>query len=225
MDGINILIVEDDFLNRRLSRKILGESGYNVHEAKNASEAFGVLAHEDINLVILDINLGEEEENGISLGQRIKDKYNIPLIYLTAYESPEIIKQAIGTTPHSYLTKPFKNVDLLTSVAIAIRQPVIQQASKHSILVKDGEYNVKLQTDEIIYIESSKNYLLIHTALKTYRFRSTIKQIIESVPGSALVQTHRAFIVNKNKIEKFNAKYVVISGNIIPVSQNYLDSL
>lgn len=225
MKEISILIVEDDFLNRRLFRKSLIEHDYTVHEAKNTREALTVLENEAIDLAILDINLGEEEEDGISIGQRLKDKYGIPFIYLTAYDNPEIIKKAILTAPHSYLTKPFKSVDLLASVEIAIRLSAGKHTVRHTIMVKDGEFHVKLPTEEITYIESSKNYLLIHTADKTYKCRSTIKQIVESIPDASLIQTHRAFIVNKNKIAKFNAKYVVISNKVIPVSQNYLENL
>ncbi len=119
-----ILLVEDDFLNRRLSKKALMEKNFKVLEAKNAKEAFEFLKKESISLIILDINLGENEMDGIKIGQIIKDQYAVPFIYLTAYENTEIINQAVATTPYSYLTKPFKNVNLITSVEIALKQLV-----------------------------------------------------------------------------------------------------
>ena len=117
-----ILLVEDNFLNRRLCKNALAENGYTVLEAKNAKEALEILRKEPVTLVILDINLGENEQNGILLGQQIKEKYSIPFIYLTAYENTEMIGQAVSTSPYSYITKPFKNSDLIASVEIAIRQ-------------------------------------------------------------------------------------------------------
>ena len=57
MNGKSILLVEDDFLNRRLSKKILMESGFEVFEAKNTSIALDLLKKESIDLAILDINL------------------------------------------------------------------------------------------------------------------------------------------------------------------------
>src|SRR5690606_4183357 len=104
-----ILLVEDNFLNRRLSKKVLTENNYRILEAKNAVEALEILKKESIDLAILDINLGENEKDGITLGGQIKEKFSVPFIYLTAYENPEIIKKAVSTTPYSYLTKPFKN--------------------------------------------------------------------------------------------------------------------
>jgi DNA-binding LytR/AlgR family response regulator len=221
MDAKTILVVEDDFLNRRLTKKILIENGYAVFEAKNASQSVEILKKETIDLAILDINLGDEETNGISLGQQIHDKFQIPFIYLTAYENPKIINEAVATSPYSYLTKPFKNSDLVASVEIALIKSSNQKKQKPTISVKDGEYKVELATDEINHIESDGNYLLFHTDKKVYKSRSTISQVIESLSTSTFVQVHRAFIVNKNKIEKSNSKSVVVRNVQIPVSKNF----
>lgn len=216
-----VLLVEDDFLNRRLSKKILVENSYAVLEAKNAHEALGILKKETITLAILDINLGEHEQDGITLGQQIKDEFSVPFIYLTAYETPEIIDRAVSTSPYSYLTKPFRNSDLIASVEIAIRQSINVQKRKPFIAVKDGEYNVELALDEIDYIESDGNYLLFYAGQKTYKLRSTIKGIMTELPASTFVQTHRAYIVNKNKVEKSTNRCVVIGNKEIAVSEGY----
>lgn len=220
-----ILLVEDDFLNRRLSKKTLIENGYIVLESKNSAEAIEILKNETIDLAILDINLGEEKQDGISLAQEIKKNYSIPFIYLTAYDTAEIITKAVASSPYSYLTKPFKSIDLIASIEIAIRQAYHQEKEKPSVLVKDGEYNVELPLDEIDYIESEGNYLLFHSGQKSYKCRSTIKQILEILPDIAFVQTHRAYVVNKKKIEKFNIKSLVVRDAVIPVSKNYADSI
>lgn len=223
MEKKTILLVEDDFLNRRLSKKLLLENNYKVLEAKNARETLEILKKESINLVILDINLGENEQDGITLGQQIKDKLSVPFIYLTAYENAEIIGRAVATTPYSYLTKPFKNVDLITSVEIAIKQATKKHVPK--LTVKDGEYNVELAIDEINYIESEGNYLLFHTNETVYKLRSTIKQVLEELSDKTFTQVHRAYVVNKTKIEKFTPKSIVIKNAIIPVSKNYVDNV
>lgn len=225
MNNKSILLVEDDFLNRRLSRKVLMENDYQVFEAKNAKEALEILKKETITFVILDINLGENEQDGISLGQEIKDKFSVPFIYLTAYENPEIIGKAVSTSPYSYLTKPFKNSDLIAAIEIAIRQSAHFPRHKPFILVKEGDYNVKLEEEKINYIESEGNYLLFYTDEKIYKIRSTLKNILNELSGSNFIQTHRAYVVNKNKIEKFNNKTLMIGDMSIPVSENYLENI
>ncbi|MFD2522992.1 LytR/AlgR family response regulator transcription factor [Emticicia soli] len=225
MEQKKILLVEDDFLNRRLSKKVLLENGFAVLEAKNAKEALEILKREAITIAILDIHLGENEQDGISLGQQIKDKYAVPFIYLTAYANVETIGKAIATSPFSYLTKPFKSSDLIASVEITIRQAASMANYQPKLVVKDGEYSVELAIDEINYIESDGNYLVIHTDGKKYKVRSTIKKMIEELSASIFVQTHRAYIVNKNKIRSFNSKKVMIGDTAIPVSDNYADGL
>lgn len=220
-----ILIVEDDYLNRRLSKKVLLENGYEVFEAKNAKEALEVLKRESVTFAILDINLGENEQDGISLGQQIKDKFSIPFIYLTAYENQEVIGKAISTSPYSYLTKPFKNSDLIAAIEIAIRQSSYFPKQKPFIHVKEGDYSVKLDEEKINYIESEGNYLHFYTDEKIYKIRSTIKNILSELSESNFIQTHRAYIVNKNKIEKFSNKSLIIRNTSIPVSENYLDKV
>ena len=219
-----ILIVEDDFLNRRLSKKVLLENGYEVFEAKNTQQALEILKKESITFVILDINLGENEKDGISLGEIIKNKFSIPFIYLTAYENPDIIERAISTSPYSYLTKPFKNSDLIAAVEIAIRQSHDAPKRKPFVYVKDGEYTVELPTENINYIESEGNYLLFYTNEKTYKTRSTIKNILNELSDLMFIQTHRAYVVNKSKIEKFNNKNLMIGDTVIPISENYLEN-
>ncbi|MEE1884929.1 LytR/AlgR family response regulator transcription factor [Pedobacter flavus] len=199
------------------------ESSYNVLEAKNAKEALEILNNENVDLAILDINLGENEQNGITLGQQIKDKYAIPFIYLTAFENAEIISQAISTAPYSYLTKPPKKSDLIASIEIAIRHSGKLETPK--ILVKDGTYNISLSVEDINYIESDGNYLLYHTDEKIYKTRSTIKKVAEELGENGFVQIHRAYIVNKNKIDKFSNKSVIIRNITIPVSYNYSENI
>ncbi|MEZ4902292.1 MAG: response regulator transcription factor [Spirosomataceae bacterium] len=220
-----ILLVEDDYLNRRLSKKILIENGYQVLEAKNADEAMVILDKEWVDLAILDINLGDGEMDGISLGNLIQNKRQVPFTYLTAYENAKVISEAVATSPYSYLTKPFKNSDLIASVEIAIIKSSKEEKQKTTIWVKDGEYKVELDTEEINHIESEGNYVIFYTDQKKYKCRSTILQIIESLPEASFVQTHRAFIVNKNKIEKFNSKNVIVQNIKIPISKSYLCNL
>ena len=216
-----ILILEDDFLNRRLTRKVLTENNYEVHEAKNVDLAKEILAKEKIDLAILDINLGENERNGISLGKQIQKDFQVPFIYLTAYDNPQIIGEAIRTSPYSYLTKPFKNSDLIAAVEIALLNSKSKTDHELCIQVKDGEYKVELAIGEINHIESEGNYLLIHTDYKIYKCRSTIAQIIEILPNDSFIQTHRAFVVNKNKIEKFDSETVSVKTTSEPISKKY----
>lgn len=109
----------------------------------------------------MDINLGENEEDGISLAKKINEEFPIPFIFLTAYDNRDIIKKGIETHPQSYITKTLKTIDLINSIEIALAKNTQKPKEKPYIVVRDGEYLAKLPLDEIYYIESSGNYLHI----------------------------------------------------------------
>lgn len=221
-----ILLVEDDFLNRRLTKKILVNAGYKVYESKNSSEALQLIKTEKIDLAVLDINLGEDELEGITLGQQIKDHHPIPFIYLTAYANIPTLTQATTTKPHSYLTKPFKDIDLIASIGIAVdHASSLQQELISSISVKYQDHFTDLPLNNIDYIESKGNYLLCYSVGKVYRYRSTIKQMINNPINTIFIQIHRAFLVNKNKIEKYNANSVFLKQKTLAVSRYYKKNL
>ncbi len=196
-------------------------------EAKNAAETFEILQKEQLDLVVLDINLGEKEINGISIGQEIQNKYALPFLYLTAYDTPEMLKSALHTQPAAYLTKPFKDIDLLASVEVALRQASKPQSPKEPafIVVKDEDYSLKLPIENIDYIESDGNYLSFYAGKKTYKSRGTIKQILQELPEKDFLQTHRAYIVNRHKVEKFSSKGLIIGNFLVPLSKGYADNL
>lgn len=94
-----------------------------------------------------------------------------------------------------------------------------------SINVKYQDHFVNLPLNAIDYIESKGNYLLCHSGDKVYKYRSTIKQILILPITHTFIQIHRGFLVNKDKIEKYNAKNVLIKQQPIAISRNYKKNL
>lgn len=218
---VTVLLVEDDFLNRRYTKKVLTETGYHVVEAKNGAEALRALQQHRIDVAILDINLGEKEMDGVNLGQYIAEVSGIPFLYLTAYETAEVIRRAVDTGPYSYLTKPLKKADLIAALEIVRIKSDDYEADLQDLMVREQEFNVQINVADIDFIESDGNYLKIHCGTKIYRYRSTIRQLYDTLPGKIFVQVHRAFMVNVLKIEKFNNRNIIIGNKVIPVSKNY----
>lgn len=220
-----ILVVEDNYLNRRMVTKAL-EKNYKITEAADAEKAAVILGKEMIHLVIIDIHLGQEKRDGIWLGELVNNTYRLPFIYLTSYSESEIAKRALATQPSGYITKPFKEVDLALSIEISLQKHLSLHPKENKwILVKEGDFYVKLFTDSIEYIESVGNYLNIYSGKKIYKCRSTIKDMLVQLPEDIFAQTHRAYIVNKRKVSKANKENVVVGDATLPVSDKYSDGL
>ncbi len=115
-----ILVVEDDYLNRRLTKKVLTENNYTVFEAKNATIAMETLLKERIDLAILDIHLGDGQMDGIELSQQIDQLFHLPIIFLSAYDKNHFQDFENWIPVKSFLTKPFKNSELLSAVVISL---------------------------------------------------------------------------------------------------------
>lgn len=92
------------------------------------------------------------------------------------------------------------------------------------LTVKENDFNIKVLVNDIKYFESEGNYLLLFCKTRTYKIRSTIKQMIEILPDN-FIQIHRAYIINKKFIEKYTQKAIVINNKMIPISKKHLESL
>lgn len=220
-----ILLVEDNFLNRRMTKKLL-EKHYIIKEASEAEAANDILTNSTVHLVLLDIHLGQDRKDGIWLGQRLTDVYNIPFIYLTAFADVDISRMAIATHPSAYLTKPYKEADLCLSINLVLQNYRAEKSrNSNFIMAKDGDYFVKLFIAEVEYFESSGNYLLVFCGGKMYKCRSTTKEMLDRLPKDSFVQTHRAFLVNRSKVVKFNSVSVIVGNHILPLSGKYAANL
>ncbi|MEY4075158.1 MAG: hypothetical protein RJA29_2515, partial [Pseudomonadota bacterium] len=85
-----------------------------VATASSAASAYEKLEQIEPDLVFLDIKL-KGEEDGIHIAGHIKEKYNIPVIFLTSYVDQETLDRAKVTEPYGYIVKPFNESDLKTT--------------------------------------------------------------------------------------------------------------
>lgn len=118
--AIKILVVEDESIVAKDIQNTLIRLGYEVPAtASSAASAYEKLEQVQPNLVFLDIKL-KGEEDGIDIAAHIKEKYNIPVIFLTSYVDQETLDRAKFTEPYGYIVKPFNESDLKTTVEMAL---------------------------------------------------------------------------------------------------------
>lgn len=233
-----ILIVEDEYITAKTIASFLSKMEYEiVGIALNITEAITYLKNEIIDCVILDINVNDDKD-GVWLGNYIQDNYHIPFVYLTAYTDSETIAKAMRTSPYGFLSKPFQKTELFTAIEIALMKHnnllnVTHQLKEEEkslsdfIFLKNIDRFDKVLFKNINFIESQKNYLLVHTIDKVYKHRATIKEFIKVLPDKTFIQVHRAFIVSVDKIQSYNKAEMEleINQNIIPISKSYKTDL
>ena len=90
-----------------------------------------------------------------------------------------------------------------------------------SLLVKSGREVVRVQIDEILYIEGMKDYLAIVLEHKKILTLMGFDAILKELPADHFCRVHRSYIVHIGKIEKAGSRHVEIKNNSIPVSNTY----
>ena len=118
---MNILIVDDEDVLQDVLTALLGKEGYTTFSAKTGGDALGVLAREEIDLVLLDLML--PDIHGLKLLQKIREgDPDQVVIVITAFSSVEGAIEAMRQGAFHYIPKPFKNQEVLLTVRKALEQ-------------------------------------------------------------------------------------------------------
>ncbi|PZV13656.1 MAG: DNA-binding response regulator [Leptolyngbya sp.] len=120
MGRARILIAEDEILVAREIESQLGAMGYSVVGTEIAADGgLAQVAEASPDLVLMDINLSGTQD-GIALAGEIRDRFQIPIVYMTAYTDPATLEWAKATHPFGYVLKPFTETDLRVTVELAL---------------------------------------------------------------------------------------------------------
>lgn len=225
-EHIQILIVEDDLLITEMLKEMLCELGYGVVGiAKDYGAALLLLQkHKEINLCFIDINL-EAPQSGFDVVKEINEKYFLPFVFLTSYSDKKTIDEAVAFQPQAYLVKPFSQTDLLTTVEIIRGRMKNTSGESKSILIKDGNLNVKLNTSEIRWLKSDNIYVEVKTTNKTYLVRNSLERFLEELQDERFLRTHRSFAVNINHVKAVTGQYLIVESEKIPLSRKFRDTI
>ena len=243
MQKKKILIVEDEAIVAKDISVCLNKIGYEVLDTfSRAEKALDFIDENKPDLVLMDIMLAGNL-SGIDASAKIKEEHDIPVVFLTAYADEKTISKAKVTEPYGYIIKPFKEIDLRTSIEMALYkfkkekeklegldQSRITKDSivaKEFIYVKSNSKLVKVQNDNILFIEALKDYVIIHTAEERFTIHSTMKDIEKKLPSEVFMRVHRSFILNLKKIKSIESSIVILeqTNKKVPIGGSYKDSL
>lgn len=243
MSKTNILIVEDESIVAKDIQHSLKKLGYTVvGMCSNGEDAIKTAEEMSPDLVLMDIML-KGDMSGIEAADQIRQRMNIPVIYLTAYADESTLNKAKVTEPYGYIIKPFKEIDLHTAIEMAIYKHeketdvkkerdflyslVENKDAKDIIFVKSNSRLVKVRTEDIYFIEALKDYVVINTGNTRYTVHSTMKDIEKKLPPNEFIRVHRSFIVRIDKIVAIDHANLIIEDDKkqIPIGGSFKDDL
>ncbi|MET3877311.1 LytTR family DNA-binding domain-containing protein [Chitinophaga sp. OAE865] len=193
----------------------------------NAIQAFQELKKNKIDLILLDINMP-----GLSGTDLIRSLQHPPMvIFTTAYQEYAIEGFDLNAT--DYLLKPISFDRFLRAVdkVMNLTKPKTIYPPEHDITqpaaqpfyiyLRVDRQVIKIDTEEIRWIESDKDYIKVITKKSTYVTKQKISAMENLLPISAFLRIHRSFIIPLNKVEGYNPNYLVVDNKRIPIGRNY----
>jgi two-component system LytT family response regulator len=196
-----------------------------VAECRSASEAMSILSENDIQLLFIDINMPD-----ISGMDFVKSLANKPyIVFTTAYS--EYAVEGFQVEAVDYLLKPisFSNflkaankVKNLIDLSSNSQKESLRATANH-LFVKSEYKLIRIELDDIKYIESQHEYIKIHLINSNpVMTQVSLKSIDEQLPSDRFMQVHRSFIVNLARVSVIERNRIVFDDKIyIPVSEQY----
>ncbi len=245
MEKLNIFIVEDESIVAKDIQNSLTKLGYNVVGfANNGKDAIDKITELNPDLILMDIMI-KGPLTGIEVSEKIKEKMSVPVIFLTAYADEGTLSRAKITEPYGYILKPFKEIDLHSTIEMAIYKhqkdadllkerdflySLVENKddkSKDILFVKSNSKLVKVYLKDICFVEALKDYVIINTENTRYTVHSTMKDLDKKLGNVEFARVHRSFIARLDKIQSIDSQNVILEHEkkVIPVGGSYREEL
>lgn len=225
-----VLVVDDEPLAINVIKRYL-ENFDNFElaaTAQNAIDAFSIISKENIDVVFLDINM--PTMSGLDLIRNLKDP---PLVVITT-AFREYAVESFELEAIDYLVKPISLERFMNSISRVEKRlsgstiKTIQEVSpaksamdKDHVFLKVDKRMVKVKFDDIIYIESLKDYVCVKTKSEKLINHNNLVSIAELLPKDAFVRIHRSYIIALNKVKAIEGNCVEIDGKLLPIGRNF----
>ncbi len=155
MSKVRILIVEDEGINAMATKGRLEDLGYEVTGiVASGEEAIEISKKELPDLILMDIKL-EGEMTGIEAAEIINEKFNIPVVYLTAHSDPATLEQAKESVQQGYIVKPPDEKDLAIAIECALYRDKVerQKTRDRELLISELSSSLEKEITERVMTE------------------------------------------------------------------------
>lgn len=224
---INCIAVDDEPLALDIIKDYISQVPF-LKLMKTFSDGISVieyLASNKVDLIFLDIEMGGL--SGTQLLKSLEIKPNV--IMTTAYRNYAVDAFDLNVT--DYLLKPFSFERFLKSVEKVYtllkdkqREPETGVSTKDYFFVKSNYKMVKVNYDDILYIEGLSEYIIIKTKTANIITLQSFKNLEQTLPDSGFIRIHKSYLVSLSKIESIEGQYVKIANKELPIGSKYKDN-
>ncbi len=230
MKSLECLVVDDEPPAREIIKRYIHAlpSLHFAGECANAIQAITFLQRQPIDILFLDIRM--PQLNGLDLIKTIKNPPNV--IITTAYQ--EYALEGYELDVVDFLMKPILFERFLKAVnkilydrntLAEIPKMDTEKVSEPFIYFRADRKMVKVMLDQILYIESMKDYIKIYSLGETIVTKQSIRSLEELLPETKFVRSHRSFIVSLSKVKSFSSESIEIGNKKIPIGKLYKNNV
>ncbi|MGL2993224.1 LytR/AlgR family response regulator transcription factor [Flavobacterium sp. TSSA_36] len=222
---LNCVVVDDSSIQRMIIAKLVNNHQHLhlIGDFSNALEAKNCMSIHAVDLIFLDIEM--PVISGFDFLDGLKTKPQI--IFITS--KAEYAMKAFDYDATDYLQKPIALERFNASVKRAIDLHLLKTENKEEegdhIFIKSNLKKLKVFVSKIKWIEAYGDYVRVVTEEDSNLVLSTMKAFENDLSKEKFVRVHKSYIVNIDKIDRFNSKFAEIGINKIPLSRNKKEDL
>jgi len=224
---MTVLIVDDNEMARDVLKQIAGRIHdiIVVGECSDALEAYNHLQANAIDVVLLDIEM--PGMSGLELTRNLNDKS--PFIIFTTSKRDYAV-EAFELNVADYILKPVTPARLIQAFdkARVLMESKDQELSVDGgdfIFIRDSNIIKRLSLDDVLFVESMRDYVKLHTRQKFYAIHNTLRAVEGRLPASRFLRVHRSYIVAIDKIDTIRDGVIIIQEKTVPVADSYRAAL
>lgn len=220
----NCLVIEDEPLAAEILRDYIAEvlDLHLIAVCRDVMTASGFLRSHPIDVLFVDIHLPKIK--GIDFIKTIQNQYQV--ILTTAYDQYAI--EGYNLNVVDYLLKPIEFSRFLQAIQKIKKNETIA-AEQADVSTRKGAFHffnvdkrqVKVYLEDILYIESLKEYVKIHTTQQKLVTKIQIGEFESLLPSPNLIRVHKSFMINLDKVTAYSANAVEIGDHEIPIGRTY----
>lgn len=217
---MNCIIVDDEIMSRQIVRKFVEKTEFLnlVHECSNAIDASNILENKEVDIMYLDI--GMPHLNGIDFIKTLISPPQVVLITSSKNHALEAFEHDVV----DYLVKPISYDRFLKASKKAkdnYEAHHISQKNKTEFYIKADLKLIKINLEDVLYIEAMADYVNIIMENNRYIVHFTMKALEKRLPPMLFARVHRSYFVNLKKIDYIEDANIYIHNKIIPIGASY----
>lgn len=191
-----------------------------THTFLSTSEALACLHTQRVDLLFLDIEM--PDVRGLDFARLIAPLQK-PIVFTTAYTEHAV--EGFSLQALDYLLKPIEFGRFLQACNRAYAHVMPAPEGPPSIFVKDGYDWIRVNVEQVLYIQSDTNLLFIQEQDRQVSTRMTITDMLATLPAQEFIRVHKSYIVALKAIRKIERHQVTVGTVPIPLAESYREAL